>query len=364
MSDVVLKVLNELLACDTRNPPRAIGVDHSVFEVVRRNLTPAGFDFELTDNGNGCVSLLATRGTPGTLFNVHLDTVPEGEGWHHNPLALTVADGRAFGRGACDIKGAAAAMIAAAMGSDDPFAILFTSDEEGTGNCCVRNFCKSGNASLYEIVVVAEPTNCQAVLAHRGYLSVTGEFSGTAAHSSRFEQLAESAVHRAVVWASGALNRVRIFEQEKLDGRSVCFNIGRIEGGTKNNVISTNCRVTWSMRAPPGLGNDELLKLATGETGDQARWTTSFTGEPLPNGPTDIASAKRIVEDFCLEHNLPIGEAVDFWTEASIFSRFGIPAIVLGPGNIAQAHIADEWVTIEQLVRATGIYRKINCVER
>ena len=85
------------------------------------------------DHGDGHVSWYAVRGNPKVLFNVHLDTVPVGDGWNSDPHKLQVANGRAIGRGSCDIKGAAAALLALAQQGVENLALLFTSDEEGAG---------------------------------------------------------------------------------------------------------------------------------------------------------------------------------------------------------------------------------------
>ena len=77
-----------------------------------------------------------------------------------------------------------------------------------------------------------------------------------------------------------------------------------------------------------------------------------FRGEPLPAGGQDDIAARQ----FCASHQLPPGEAVDFWTEASLFSAAGLPVLVLGPGDIAQAHVSDEWVELGQLEMAYELY--------
>ncbi len=357
MNGGALEILAELIACDTQNPPRRIDADHSVFVVIRQHLGDH-LNLEMTDHGNGCVSLLARRGPPGVLFNVHLDTVPAGDGWDSNPLEMRVDQGRVIGRGACDIKGAAACLIAAAKTVEQPLAILFTTDEEGTGNCCVSNFCQSPEGRDYELAIVAEPTMCQAVTGHRGYLSVSGQFAGTAAHSSNVQRLAESANHRAIRWAHAALQRVREFESQDGDNRSLCFNIGQLAGGTKNNVIAESCRLTWSMRPPPGTAIQQMLDLVTADSPDSIRWETTFAGSALPTGKPgsgDGSSAIRL----CKELNLECSPPVDFWTEASIFSESGIPALVLGPGHIDQAHTANEWVATAQLEKAVSIYQAL-----
>ena len=193
----VIGHLSRLVACDTQNPPRRIDGDADVF---RYCAAVAGDRFEIStwDHGNGHVSWYAVRGRPRILFNVHLDTVPFGEGWSSDPLEMRIADGRAYGRGCCDIKGAAAALLALAEQDVKNLALLFTSDEEGAGGCCIERFLETGEAQRFEQVIVAEPTGCEAVLEHRGFLSVKTWFPASPGHSSEPRALSDNANHQMV----------------------------------------------------------------------------------------------------------------------------------------------------------------------
>lgn len=161
--DATLHHLRALVAFDTRNPPRAIDSD-GIFAYLARELP--GFEIDVVDHGAGAVSLYAVRGTPKYLFNVHMDTVPDSPHWSASPFELRVTDDRAIGLGACDIKGAAAALIAAAQCSEGDAAFLFSSDEEANDPRCIAAFLQRGLP--YEAILVAEPTRTEAVLAHRG----------------------------------------------------------------------------------------------------------------------------------------------------------------------------------------------------
>jgi acetylornithine deacetylase len=295
------------------------------------------------------------------LFNVHLDTVPVGENWSSDPLRLMVKDGRAYGRGACDIKGAAAVLLALAGQGAEHLALLFTSDEEGAGGCCVAKFLETVEAERFERVIVAEPTSCKAVLGHRGFLSVKTRFHGEPGHSSDARALQDNANHQMARWAASAL---RLAESRKVSRADpgTCFNMGIVDGGTKSNVIAGGAFVHWSARLQPGQSNEAFLGEIRACAGEPAReygarteWEVPFMGEPLPAGGRDDSVART----FCKEQGLPVGEAVDFWTEASVFSSAGLPALVLGPGHIEQAHAANEWVALEQLETAYELYSRV-----
>jgi acetylornithine deacetylase len=348
----VLGHLKALIAFDTQNPPRNLARDALLFEYLRAVLG-SGFDIEITDHGEGRVSLLAVRGEPDLLFNVHLDTVPLLDGARFPPLEMTVHGDRVYGRGACDIKGAAACLLAIAQATDAPLALLFTSDEEGAEGCCVREFIAAGRGEPYSQVIVAEPTQCVAEVVHRGYLSVRGVFRGEPGHSSSRRTLDENAIHRMARWSAAA---IRVAKQAEEDGLRSCFNIGTVQGGVKSNVIADRTAIHWSARLLPGQSNRKFLATMTKlDDAEYAEWDVPFRGPPLPNRENRELAA----DSFARLHGLEIGKGLDFWTEASLFSAAGIPAFVFGPGNIEQAHVVDEWVSLEQLETAHGIYRKL-----
>jgi len=348
----VLDRLEHLVAFDTQNPPRTLSADAALFTWISESL---GQDFviNMTGHGMGRVSMLAVRGEPSLLFNVHLDTVPVMGGSRFPALALTQHEGRVYGRGACDIKGAAACLLEVAASTEQPMAMLFTTDEEGASGCCVNEFVSAGRAEPFGQVIVAEPTACKAVLSHRGYLSVKGQFSGVSGHSSEPRALRDNALHKLSGWVTAAVTQAAQFERE--DRRS-CFNVGEIQGGVKSNVIAGEATLHWSARLSPGDSNEDFLAVMSGlENGNSAQWQVPFSGPPLPTSGMDVAKA----QDFVEIHGIEPGPVVDFWTEASLFARAGIPAFVLGPGNITQAHAVDEWVSIAQLELALNIYAKL-----
>jgi acetylornithine deacetylase len=345
----VLKHLEGLVAFDTQNPPRSLTAESPIFGWIC-DVLGADFEIGITDHGLGRISMLAVRGKPSLLFNVHLDTVPVIEGSRFPALELTRDEGRVYGRGSCDIKGAAACLLDIAGATDEPMALLLTTDEEGASGCCVSEFVSSGQSRVFKQVVVAEPTDCLAVMSHRGYLSVKGEFSGKSGHSSEPRALKDNALHKLSSWVAAAVEKA---EQMDIEGRRPCFNVGEVHGGIKSNVIADQANLHWSARLSPGDSNENFLKLmAALDASDSAQWHVPFSGPPLPTGGNDTSQADAFVERLGLEP----GPAVNFWTEAALFAQAGIPAIVLGPGNIAQAHVQDEWVSIEQLERALTIY--------
>lgn len=348
----VLKKLESLVAFDTQNPPRSMNAGSPIFAWLKDTLGP-GFNTDITDHGLGRISFLAKRGSPSLLFNVHLDTVPVIDGCRYPALEMTRENDHVYGRGVCDIKGAAACLLEIAEHTTEPMAMLFTTDEEGASGCCINEFVKTDESRAFSQVVVAEPTDCLGVLGHRGYLSVKGQFSGISGHSSEPRALSDNALHKLSAWVTAAIDKAAQLDDQ---GRRPCFNVGEIHGGIKSNVIADEASLHWSARLSPGESNDEFLdQMSALDVSQSAQWQVPFSGPPLPTGGRDTSEAQGFVK----RHQVTTGPAVNFWTEASLFAVADIPAIVLGPGNIAQAHVLDEWVSIEQLQTALNIYSKL-----
>ncbi len=352
--------LERLVSFDTRNPPRAIAAEGGIFDYIRDQLP--GFEVEVIDHGSGAVSLFAVRGAPRVLFNVHLDTVPDSTDWSVDPHVMQRLDDRVVGLGVCDIKGAAAALIAAANAGEGDAAFLFSSDEEANDPRCIAAFLARGLP--FEAVLVAEPTRCEAVLAHRGISSVLMRFAGTAGHASGRQDPAASALHQAMRWGGRALDHVDSLAHARFGGLTgLRFNIGRVEGGIKANMIAPAAELRFGFRPLPSMDVDALLATFAGfAEPEAAQFEETFRGPSLPSGDIARAEERRLAaRDIADAFDLPIGNAVDFWTEASLFSAGGYTALVYGPGDIAQAHTGDEFVTLEQLQRyVDSVHRIIN----
>lgn len=354
--DAILNHLEHLVQADSSDPESMITPAHSALLYATQVLQRAGCEVHITDLGNGCINLFASRGHPRVLFNCHLDTVKPNPGWTRDPFKLQIEDHLAYGLGACDIKGAAACLLHVAESSDEPIAILFSTDEEAGKGVCVNAFLEA-QANAWECVVVAEPTNSVCVLQHRGFASFEVHFHGHAGHTSGADASDQSAVHQAIHWGERAL----ALTQPGGVLHDARFNIGIVQGGTGSNVIASDTTVRFGFRPKPHAATAEMteeqvrsLKHILPEQG-QPLWTDRFIGPALVR-TGEVAETVR-------SWGLEVGPDVDFWTEAALFAVGGIPALVLGPGDIAQAHTADEYVETNQLIMCTHAYARIVRVE-
>lgn len=368
----LLDHLARLVGFDTRNPPRDPAGIAKLYQFVGEVLGAAGFAVvEDRELGEGCRWLLLERGAAHgqPMVNVHVDTVPLDAPWETDPFALELAGAaggaphrdppgtveaeaprtRAIGLGACDIKGALAAYLAAAEETRGAGALLLTSDEEAGQSRCVRTFCAEHPLANLD-VMVAEPTGCRAVCVHRGIGTCVGTFRGTGGHASRAAALTDSANHLAVRWAARALDLAASRPELR-------FNLGTLEGGVKTNMIAASCKVRFGVRPAFGLDShaalDELCSLS--REPERVQWVKGYVAPPLPATGRRSDDAERLVASL----GLALGDPVDFFTEAALFSEAGGRAFVFGPGDIAQAHTAGEWVAVDQLEEAKRVYARL-----
>jgi len=355
-----LALLERLVAFDTRNPPRLIDRG-GIFDCLIEALGP-GFSCSIEDLGDGCLSLFAVRGAPRRLFNVHIDTVPADAAWATDPHRLIVTDDRAIGLGAADIKGAAACLVTAARRTTGDLALLFSSDEEAGSSRCVKDFLVRHPS--WDGAVIGEPTRCRAVLEHRGIATATATFHGTGGHGSAPRALTDSAIHEAVRWSARALAFAEQSESRRYKSLAgIRLNLGVFTGGTKANMIASSATLRFGARPLPDQRPEALLEALTGLAlrAERVTFQPGFLAAPLPAPIAGQDTGARVAEaaQLAAELGLEVAEPVDFWTEAALFSEKGIPSVVYGPGDIAQAHTAGEWVTLADLACAVVDYRRI-----
>lgn len=297
----------------------------------------------------------ARFGTPKLLVNAHLDTVPPNADWSSDPFTARVEGGRVFGLGTADTKGAIAAILCA-LEDEAPrdTGILFSGDEEFSG-VAMRAFLTGPHRAGLTQAIVCEPTNLRMGVRHRGYVALEVDVTGPGGHSSRADSV------RAPL---AILSRIAVrLDEWALERRDVgpqgfpgtCLNVARVDGGIAFNVIPAHGRLSVSLRPPPGADTDALrAELEALIHGVEADAEVRFVRNNAPFATADAASFEPLLGDVARG---PVDLA--FWTEAALLVASGVDAVVLGPGDIAQAHAPDEWVTVEELTRTRELFRAV-----
>ena len=351
---------------------------------VRDELAGHGVTSTLTfDDSGQKANLFATVGTgkpAGVIVSGHTDTVPwDGQDWSLDPLGADVKDGRLYGRGSADMKGfigLAVAQVPAWLAADLPFAIhfAFSYDEEVGGFGAMRLIADMVERGVKPLAcIVGEPTGMVPALAHKGVYRWRCCVKGKAAHSSLTPQSVN-----AIQVGARVVGKLTDMAERWRDGESryagfdvpyTTGSVGVIEGGIADNVVPEDCRFHYEFRNLPGT--DAMAMQAEVRTFAEAlepamRAVTPEAGirfETLCEMPAFLARADDVA--VLLAGRLAESSKttlVAFGTEAGLFQRAGVPTVVCGPGHIAQAHQADEYVSLAQLAEAERFLRGLASV--
>jgi acetylornithine deacetylase/succinyl-diaminopimelate desuccinylase family protein len=364
--------LENLVAIDTQNPP---GREIEAAALVRDLLAAEGFDASLSEYKPGRANVVARleNGTgPVFAFNTHMDVVPAGEGWSSDPLKLREADGRLYGRGACDCKGPLAAMIEAMrMLAADRTAWsgtllgVFVGDEE-----IASDGARAYTASRPQIdfAVIGEPTSNTTVTAHKGSLRPMVRVYGTAAHSGT-PHLGDNAIYRA----AQLIDLIRDHHDAVVRHRShplvgaASITVTRIQGGNADNVVPDHCELLIDRRTIPGEDREEVkreiegLLLAGGRRGVRAE-VVGY--RPTTGGAAETAHDQPIVQaslDACRAHGSIDPGPFGFHGGCDLvhFRSIGAECTMIGPGALSVAHKPNEFVPTDEFVASSLIYRDV-----
>lgn len=333
------------------------GEERAVADYLASRLRACGATVEVQPVGssgraNVIGRLRGTRPGPVLMFNAHLDTVPP----YGMTLDAHVRQGRLVGRGAADMKGALAAMIAAAERIDGDFAgelmITGVAGEEN-GSPGMRALVDAGIRA--DFAIVGEPTTMRVGRAHKGAMWARAVFRGVATHGSVPQNGVNAIYHAArfVTAVETVLTPELARRTHPLLGPAT-VNVGVIAGGDRPPMVPAKCVAELDRRWLPGEEHasvlDEIRALAAGATVEEMEGTASFVHAPL-DCPADDPYLRLLCS---LTGGEPVG--LQFWTDAALLAAHGTPAVVCGPGDITQAHSLDEWVAVDQLERAAEVY--------
>jgi acetylornithine deacetylase len=351
-------ILAELVAIPTQQagPDGIAGDEQRICEHLAPMLRARGADEVIighakrTDGRPGAY-IFARWGTPRRIINAHIDTVPANAGWSRDPWLPAIEDGRLYGLGSADTKGAIAATLVALEQRPTDVGVLFSGDEEA-GSAVMTSFLASPHAQNIQQAIVCEPTARTAGTSHRGVLGQLASLEGQGGHSSKADFMPKPMVQLAkLAVALDDMGRARLHDGPP-GMQGTCLNIAAFHGGVAFNVVPQRGRLEWSLRPYPGFDRAAWER----EVAERARAidpaiSIEVTIEHAPFSCDALADAVR---PFVTK----IG-SLDFWTEAALYEAHGIDAIVVGPGDIGHAHAADEYVALEDLDWAVELYRSL-----
>lgn len=355
-----------LVATPSVNPgmePGAPG-EAAIASLVAGWLEDWGYSVELVEAAPGRPSVVArlVRGDGRSLIlNGHLDTVGVA-GMSVPPFAAEVEDGRVWGRGAADMKGGVAALLAAARdaavrGFVGTLTVALTADEEEAGLGC-RKLVEEGLRA--DAVIVCEPTGLAVAPAHKGFAWICVDFRGQAAHGSRPERGVDAIRHAGLFLAR--LDEIEATLQRRkphpLLGHG-SIHAGTVEGGTAPSVYPSSCRLVLERRTLPGekvpAVKSEIEYLLAQLRSDvpsldaEVELQLHRAGSEVPRDHELVQTMEAAMVSVGLE---PRVAGMTAWVEAVCFNEAGTPAICFGPGRIEDAHSSDESVATEDLEAA------------
>lgn len=374
-----VEMLRRLVAFDTtsRNSNMAL------IDYVQAYLKSHGVESKLVPNeDNSKANLFATVGPNvpgGVVLSGHTDVVPvDGQPWVTDPWTLTLKDGKYYGRGTCDMKAFYAVALSMLPMFQEarlkrPIHFALSYDEEigcfGAHSLAAR---MAVEVPKPRAIIIGEPTMMTVVHAHKGSQSYVTKFTGFEAHSS-MTHLGVSAIHFAGEFVH-YLNSV----QDELEAAApknsefmpaaATFNVGTIIGGTAGNILARECEVLWGYRELPTRPIEELGERAQKWLGEvllprmkakhpAATIATEFRSSTPAFSPEGNDDAKALAGTWSGSNT--VGSVV-YATEAGIFRKvLGVPTVVCGPGDIAQAHQPNEFLLASQIDACESFMRRM-----
>ena len=366
--DDPVALTRRLVAVPSVNPALQEGGtgEAAMAETTARFLADSGFDVQLVEVQRARPNVVARLGLggPTLLLNGHLDTVGT-EGMTVDPWGGDSTEGRIVGRGAADMKSGLAAILTTARRwarerGPGTLIVALTCDEEHA-SAGMQRLIESGVKA--DAAVVTEPTSLAVMPAHKGFAWVEVEFRGRAAHGSRPEVGIDAVRHAAA------------FLQE-LDGLEATLgagvphpllghgslHVGTITGGTTWSVYPDRCTVTLERRTLPSEAPEGFLaevrhvldRLAARDPRVRAEARLDLV-RPGSDVALDAPVVAGLREELRRRGLADEPRGMTAWVDAAYLNGAGIPAVCFGPGSIAQAHAADEWVDADQIRAATTV---------
>jgi acetylornithine deacetylase len=370
-------LLAELVQIDTTSHNSNLGL----IELVRDKLAKLGVPSRLTyDAAGGKANLFATVGDgaqPGLILSGHTDTVPvDGQAWTGDPFKLTERGGKLYARGSADMKGFIASALNSvpgylAGGADRPFHIALSYDEE-VGAFGVTGLIKDLQERSVAVAgcIVGEPSSMQPIVAHKGTHRFRCCVRGKEAHSAMTHQGVNAIAYatKMMVFLQQLADEIAANEVRDADFPvpTSTITVTMIDGGTGQNIIPLHCNFQVDVRTMPGTSFDLILARAQAYAKTlepEMRAVAQDSGIALDfqfSMPGFGVREDDPLVRYVTQHAKASGRTkVSFGTEAGIFANHGIRTVVIGPGNIEQAHQPDEFVEVSQLAACDAFLARV-----
>ena len=356
----------------------------SILSWIEEYLDKHGVEHHRVPNEDGTKANLHCRIGPeaegGVILSGHMDVVPvKGQAWDTDPWVLTdKQDGKLYSRGSCDMKGFVACCLAAlpAMLKADlkaPIYFAFSYDEEigCLGAPDLVNAINTHYKVKPKFAIIGEPTMMRPVTGQKGICIFETTVSGSEGHSSRIKQEV-SAIHEAmrlILWLENKMNS--LIEAGRTDDRftpnHTSIHIGMVNGGIAPNVIAQECKFSWDVRTIPSETPQEIKaefdlycrqrEAELREIHPNFKISTSNVHPAVPGLNTaDDQEIVALVKDLVRNPKL---DAVSYAAEAGQFAEGGFQTVICGPGDIAQAHRANEFIHKDQLIQGMEFMDKL-----
>ena len=371
-----IQFLRDYVAIPSVNPmrrddiPADIAGERRYASHLREQLRRLGLDAVLLGTGEraSVIAEVTTRGARDTvLIASHLDTVPV-DGMEIDPFAPAIADDRLYGRGSCDTKAGMAAAVAALAqvlerGTLRRNVVIAGEADEECSSIGVRDVLERIGARKPDWVLATEPTELAVVTSHKGIALLQLVAHGVSCHSSepRAGKNAIVPLARAVLALDALGEEIGRRAHPRL-GRPT-MSVGVIGGGQAPNIVPQKAWLLSDRRLLPGENEVTLraeVRDALDRHGAGEVVIESCSVEKPALETAEDAHAVRSCQRVLGALALPTATAIAaFATDAGLFTEAGLPGVVFGPGSIAQAHTAREWVALEQVERATAFFVKL-----
>lgn len=341
-------------------------------EVVARWFTKHGIDCRIDrwdgNRANVIAQVKTARKRPGLLFSCHLDVVGLGEeAWNHPPFGAVEQEGRVYGRGAVDMKGGIAAVVAAlckvvdsraALQGDVVFAATAGEETDSSG---VQRFMQH-RSRLPELVgvVIPEPTDLSVVTAHRGLFWLKITTRGKAAHSSMPERGVNAITSMRRVL--DALEQYQIpIQPHPLLGKS-SLSVNMIGGGDAMNIIPDRCTIGVDIRTLPGQDHEALRydieRILAQLKATVPQFDAELVIERLAQA-VETDPGCEFVHRFCSAVDVDLTNVIGFTTDASHLLPLGVPIVIYGPGKPKLCHQGDEHIDLADLQAAAESFTQV-----